>query len=188
MCCDGLERLQGLAIIPYVQPPIVRRGEDVGILSVVLDLRCSGEPISEAQCGLPGSPQVPAVDIAVDSTGGEHIRMVGREVDIGDGPAMAIQGMLDRSRRGVIPEVQVPDQTAVVCCRCHPVVALSERGPLHIDDEPWQAMTAQSPGSTVGRVEIDDGQAFRAISQLVTVSTAHDVLHLRGKRYISARW
>lgn len=48
------------------------------------------------------------MDIAVDSAGCEEVWMVGREVDIGNGSRVGMEGMLDRRSWTVV--VEVPDQ------------------------------------------------------------------------------
>jgi len=45
------------------------------------------------------------VHIAIHGAGGKEVWMMGGEVDIGDGPAVALQRMLDGTRRRVISQV-----------------------------------------------------------------------------------
>lgn len=48
MRADSLEGLSSLPVVPDVKPPIMGRGENVGILAVVLDLRRSGKPVTKS--------------------------------------------------------------------------------------------------------------------------------------------
>lgn len=78
-----------------MKPSVVRRGQDIRILTIVFDLCCAGKPIAKCEGRLPRSSEIPAVDITVDSASGQEIWVVGREVDVGDGPTMALERMLD---------------------------------------------------------------------------------------------
>lgn len=68
----------------------MRRSEEVRRLSIKLDLSCTGEPIAECHRRPGRMSEVPTVDEAVDRTGGENVRMMGREVDVGDCPRMRV--------------------------------------------------------------------------------------------------
>jgi hypothetical protein len=103
MRVDRLERLGRFPFVPNVKPPIVRRSEDICILTIVLDLRSSGVPVTERQRRFPRLPQIPAVDIPVHGTRGEDVGMVRREIDVRNRPAMALQGMLDSTIGGILP-------------------------------------------------------------------------------------
>ncbi len=67
----------------------------VTVLPVVFDLSCTREPVTEGIHGLPGPPEIPAVDIAINGARGEQVRVVGREIDIRDSSAVALKRMLD---------------------------------------------------------------------------------------------
>lgn len=58
--------------------------------TVVFDLSGAGGPVTESKYGLPGPSKIPAMDIAVDGTSGEEVRVVGREVDVGDSSAVPL--------------------------------------------------------------------------------------------------
>jgi hypothetical protein len=67
MSTDRLNRLTSPPIVPNVEGPVLRRGKDMLILAVILDLGGTGNPITEAQDGLSWSAEVPAMDISVNS-------------------------------------------------------------------------------------------------------------------------
>lgn len=62
----------------------------MGVLPIPLDLRRSGEPLCKTDDRLGWFSEVPAVDIAINSTRGKDIWMMGREVDISDGVRMSM--------------------------------------------------------------------------------------------------
>lgn len=95
---DGLEGLGGPPDVPDVKPAVMGRGQDEWILAVVLDLGGAGEPVAEGEHGLPRSPEIPTVDIAIHGAGRKRVRVVGREVDVGDGAAVGLKGVLDSAR------------------------------------------------------------------------------------------
>lgn len=93
------------------------------VLAVVLDLGCSCKPVTKGQDGLSRPSKIPAMHISVDGACGQQVRVVGGKVDVCDGPAMALQGVLDGTRAGVIAQVQIPDQSSVIGGRDDPIVA-----------------------------------------------------------------
>lgn len=54
------------------------------------------------------------MDISIYCTSCQEVRVVGGEVDVGDCPAVGLEGMLYGARGRVIPQVEVPHQAAVV--------------------------------------------------------------------------
>ena len=138
----------------------MRRGQDVGVLAIPFDLGCAGEPVAESENRLTRPAEIPAVDISVDSTGGQNVGVVGREVHVSDGPAVALERVLDGTIGRILSQIEVPDEAAVVGGGGHPVVTGSKRRPLDIDDQPGQAMATESAWWAVRRVQIDDGETF----------------------------
>ena len=90
--------------------------------------------------------------VAVDGAGGQEVGMVGREVDVRDGPGVALQGVLDGAVGRVLPMIQVPDEAAVVGRGGDPVVAGGEGRPLHVDHEPRESVAADAPRRTEGGI------------------------------------
>ncbi len=140
----------------------MRGRQNVGINAIVLDLSSTSKPVAEGQRGLPRSPEIPAVYIAIDGAGSQKVRVVGGEVDVGDGAAVSLEGVLDRTRRRVVPQVQVPNKATMVGCRSNPIVTSGKRRPLNIDHEPRKAMAAQPSWWAPRGVEVYNGQAIRA--------------------------
>jgi hypothetical protein len=95
MGVDGLEGLGGPPGIPNVKPAVMSRGQDIWVLTVVFDLSGTGKPVAKSEHRLPRSPKIPAVHIAIHCASCKRIWMVGGEIDVGDGPAMGLEGMLD---------------------------------------------------------------------------------------------
>lgn len=164
VCADGSERLGCPTLVPDVEPSIVRRGENVRILAIVFDLGSTSEPIAKGESRLSRSAQIPAVNITIDRACREHVRVVSREVDVGDGPAMAFKRVLNGTRARVVPTVQIPDEGSMIGSRDDPVVTGRKGRPLNINDEPRQTMAPNPPRRTVWRIQIDDGEAIRAIA------------------------
>lgn len=82
--------------------------------------------------------KVPALDKAIDATGRKHVRIVGGEVNVGDGPRVPVQDMLDGSLS--CWDVEVPHQSFLVRGAHDPVVSARERGPLYISNFPRLSM------------------------------------------------
>ena len=119
------------------------------VLAAVFYLGRAGKPVAKGEDGLPRPPKVPAVNEAVDGTSRQHVMMVGREIDVGDGSAVGLERVLDGAIRRVLPEVEVPDQDAMVGRRGYPVVSGGERRPLDVDDQPWRTMAPETAGGIV---------------------------------------
>ena len=100
------------------------------------------------------------MDVSVNSAGGQNVGVVGREVHVSDGPAVALERVLDGTISRIFSQVEIPDEAAVVRGGGHPVVTSSKRRPLDIDDQPGQPMAAEPAWGAVGRVQIDDGETF----------------------------
>lgn len=62
---DRLERLSRLPVIPDVEPSVMRRCENVRILTVVLDLRGTSKPVAKRQDRLSRASKIPGVDVAI---------------------------------------------------------------------------------------------------------------------------
>lgn len=157
MCLYRLQRVCTFPIIPNLEKPVMGRGQYVLILSVPFHLCRSGVPICEAYNGFDRSAEIPAVNIAIDGACSQQIRMVSREVDIGNGSRMSMQGILDR-RVGIV-EVQIPYKSFLVRSTDDPVGPGRERRPLHIRRRPLLLMR-QMTRWRIGRVEINDMQSF----------------------------
>lgn len=110
-----LEGDRGVSFVPDVQPAVMRGCYNIRILSVVLDLCGASKPVTEAQHGLSRFAQIPRMDIAIDSTGGKDIWMMGGEIDVRYGSSMALKGMLNRATGRVFPKAQIPDEAAMIC-------------------------------------------------------------------------
>jgi hypothetical protein len=126
MGADGFERLSCSPGIPDVKPAVMSRGQDEWILAIVLDLCGAGKPIAEGEHRLPRSAEIPTVNISIHCARGKRVGVVSREVDVSDGSAVGLEGMLDGTRRRIVPLVKVPHQTAMVCRGSNPVVASRE--------------------------------------------------------------
>jgi hypothetical protein len=159
MGLNDFQRVGTLSVIPNLEELVMRRRKNMLILPVPFDLSSSSIPICEGIDRLCRPSEVPTMDIAIDSTGGEEVWMVGREVDIGNGSRVGMEGVLDRRPRTIV--VEVPHQSFLVRSTNHPVVSGGERGPLHVCRWPLLLVCEMSRGG-IGRVEVDDVQSFGA--------------------------
>lgn len=94
MRTDRFQGFAGASLIPDVQPPIVRRCQDVRVLAVVLNLGGAGEPVAKCEYRLSWASKIPTVYVTVDSARRELIWMVRRPIDVGDGSAVALERVL----------------------------------------------------------------------------------------------
>lgn len=58
----------------------------------------AGKPVTEGESWLSRTTKVPAVDITIHSASGERVRVVGGEVDVGDGAAVTLERVLNGTR------------------------------------------------------------------------------------------
>ena len=140
----------------------------MGVLTVVLDLRCTGKPVTESKNWLSWAAQIPAVYIAIYSACGYHVWVVSREVDIRNGSRMAMERMFNCHLRSVLVHIQVPYQRFLVRCTGNPVVPCCEWRPLHIRHKPGKPMSKMTR-RVEGRVEVNNVESFGA---LIPVSRA----------------
>ena len=77
-------------VIPDAQNLIVRRGNNVGILSIPLDLRSTCKPVAKGKSRLSSMPKVPAMHKTINGAGGKDVRMMSRKVDICNGSTMGM--------------------------------------------------------------------------------------------------
>lgn len=105
---NGFDRLGRLPGVPNMKPAVMGRGEDIWVLAIVFDLSGAGKPVTKGQHWLPGSPEVPAVNISVHCTSCERVRVVSGEIGIGNGSAVGLERVFNRPRGRIVSLVEVP--------------------------------------------------------------------------------
>lgn len=125
--------MHALARVPDVQIAVVRAGEDVFVLAVVLDLGRASEPVAEAHDGPARSAQVPAVYKRVDTACGKHVRLVRAEIYVGDCACVRVE---DELYGFAGRKCEVPHDGFLVRRRDDPVRVGGVRRPLNVGDGP----------------------------------------------------
>lgn len=74
------------------------------------------------------------MDVSIDGAGGEHVGMMWRPVDIGDGAVVGMKDVFDGLGAGV---VEVPDKQALVRGRGDPRFTRNIGAPLHVRNFPF---------------------------------------------------
>jgi hypothetical protein len=107
------------------------------LLPTVLNLRGPSEPVAKCLYRLSRSPQIPQMHIAIDGARSQFVRVMRGEIDVSDGSAVSLEGVFDGSSVGVFPQIEIPDEGAMIGSRDDPVVAGRKGRPLHIRYQPW---------------------------------------------------
>lgn len=98
------------------------------------------------------SPEIPGEDEGVHGACGQKLRVRGVEIDICDGPGVAVENVLD----GVVGRPgEVPDHGLLVRRGDDPAGLRAVGGPLHVGHLPL-GLVVEPPGSRERIVQVDD--------------------------------